>query len=619
MPLESLNALVITQDDAVFQALSEGLRRVGAASVLHARSSQAAVAEMRRQKFSVSVGVVHVDEDLGYDKVPLHALLQGADAALRFPASFAVVRARSREFLAEVRSLGFSAVMPLPLNQTLVRLSLNKLVANLEAEYRNPDLETLRRALDKGDLDFVEDRCLKALRRSKQGHPLLGAWLGEVYFRRGRFADALGCIQKVALGASVADPMASDAIRLLAKTLHKMGRSEEAFSELLRLPGGEAQSRSVVTGLVPLLHAYASQRKAHGHSEEAVACYEMALREPDARQYEGQLNLNLGLAHAALGQWDAARQAALRSVASSPQGRARKAQDLLRYIESRIPVAAAVPDDVWVAGVNDTDLGSAAVSAQRDNAAEVGSHETRTFEFLGLGGLDGAGDVQEPPEESQQPIVPEHEPGDGEHDFSVQDQAEVSPPLLDAQDEPSEAHALQSVLESETQGLDMPVHDEGGDGQGPGLETFFGAAAESGPELPNEQAVAESADPPSALGSALDEMLDAVASPTSTDDDPNPHKGTALPLPQEQVQNVGSENAARDLATEGEQATTKAESEDDPRTRKWGLMPDDKILAYIMFEGEFPAIKVKPLKIQPTVKAEWVREAFELEDTGSDG
>lgn len=613
MPLESLNALVISHDDAVFQALSEGLRRVGVAGVLHARSSQAAIAEMRRQKFSVALGVVHIDEEHGYDKVPLRALVQGAEAALRFPATFAVVRARSREFLAEVRSLGFSAVMPLPLNQTLVRLTLNKLVANLEAEYRNPDLEALRRALDKGDLDFVEDRCLKALRRNKQRHPLLGAWLGEVYFRRGRFADALGCIQKVASGASAAGPMASDAIRLLAKTLYKMGRSEEAFSELLRLPGGEAQSRSVVTGLVPVLHAYASQRKAHGHSEEAVVCYEMALREPDARQYEGQLNLNLGLAHAALGQWDAARQAALRSVASSPQGRARKAQDLLRYIESRIPVAAAVPDDVWVSGASDTGLESEAESPERNDSAEVGSHEASAFEFLGLGGLDAAGDVQEPSEESQQPIVPEREQGDGEHDFGVQDQAEVSPPLLDAQDETSEAHALQSVFESETQGLAMPLHDDDGDGQEPGSETFFGASAEPGLGLLDEQGVAL----PSALGSALDEMLGAVASPAPAAEG---QMETLLPLPpQQQVDTGVNDGAARESAAEGGQAATKAESEDDPRTRKWGLMPDDKILAYLMFEEEFPGIKVKPLKVQPTIKAEWVREAFELEDTGSDG
>jgi tetratricopeptide (TPR) repeat protein len=340
MRAEALSALVISADDAFFQSVADCLRWAGSETISRVRTGKAASAELASKRFFYSAVVIHVEEDVYYDVEFIQSLVHGRDASFRSMPVVAIASVKSRQFYAELAGMGLTAVVPAPINRVLLRNTLFKIFRDLQLEYRNPDPRALRRALANGDVEFVEERCIRALQHQPQ-NPTLCSYLGEVYFRQSKFERALEQANSAIRGATQELPL--DAIRLKAKTLHKMGKSDLAFAVVPQLIKSDGRERSAIGGMISVLNSYAGQLKASGKIEEALVYYNLALAEPEATEYRAQLGLNIALAYLAANKLRGAYMAASQSLAASG-GKSRKARELIAYIEKNHPPEAFGPE-----------------------------------------------------------------------------------------------------------------------------------------------------------------------------------------------------------------------------------------------------------------------------------
>lgn len=376
MRAESLSALIVSSDDAFCRSVADCLRWSGAERALRVRTGKAARAELSRKRFFYSVIVIHIIEDSVYDVDFIEGLIRSRDMALRSIPCVAVASATSRAFYAELGQLGFRALVPAPINRVLLRDTFLSIFKELQKEYRNPDLRLLKRALSSGDLDFVEERCTRALQHQAD-HRSYSAYLGEVYFRQGHLQKALE--KSEAAIVALDGGSNADGYRLKAKVLHKMGRSSEAWDVLpFLLKQAGDHEHPCIQGLVPLMNAYAAHLKAAGQVEEALIYYNRALSEPDAREYESPLYLNIALAHMMAQGYLQAYEAAERSLALSG-GQSRKAKDLMLFLRKNhpevfapdAPAKATLEEKVGAGAIAQKARRQAAHSAQEEDSSSV--------------------------------------------------------------------------------------------------------------------------------------------------------------------------------------------------------------------------------------------------------
>jgi tetratricopeptide (TPR) repeat protein len=584
--MPALGALIVSPDDALSRGLAESLRWVGAENIVRLRHGRAALDEAKRHRFAYKVVVVHIEEHDNFDVEFIEQLLRSRDQAFRSLQSVAVVRSRSREFLAEIHKMGFSSVVTLPLNQNLFRASLARLFAALEAEYRRPDTSALRRALNNGDLDFVEERCAMVLGHDPKHHLAMVLW-GEACFRRGRFEEAREWAQK-ALDTKE-DSIAKDARRLFAKSCFALNRTEEAFAAVGVLQEvGASQMSSCVQGMIPILNAYASSCKAQGQFEAAIACYRAALTESDGRQYERQLYLNMALACLASGDVRAAYVAASRSAAAS--GASSKARELLAHIEKTFSRDEYDPRTVREAEpAPDAVLGLVTSAEQEPRDGGVASLPPETVATQSSDhDLTEEVDLPAKTASLMPPPVVAEEPSldDVGHDFDLGLGGDATDFSFDVSAADVESARLErermAALAAELQ-VDLPsVGDERMEsGLGSALEDALGVVAEM---MPSQDLEPESSSKSYGVQSSGDSFLAALASQ---------REAPAAEVAASKVPGKKADEAPQDKA----------------RVR-WDLMPEDKILQYLLFRGEHPDVKVKPLKVQPTVRLEILSGQF---------
>jgi tetratricopeptide (TPR) repeat protein len=632
MRAEALSALVVATDDAVCQGVAEGLRWVGADRVVRVRSGQSAQAEITKKRFVYSVVVIHIQEDVSYDVGFIETLLHSRDLAFRSMPVVAVAQVRTREFLSELHKLGFKAVFTLPLNRILLRNSLVKIFGELQSDYRSPDPKLLRRALSNGDVDFVEERSIRALRHQPHD-PVLKTYLGEVYFRQGKIAEALALATEAVSGSEDVAPI--DAQRLMAKVLFKMGKVEDAFNVLPYLVKDQGQDRPAVLGLVPVLNACASHRKAAGQVEEALVYYNLALSEADARKFEHQLCLNVALAHLAGGDVRAAHVAASRSLSSS-MGSFQKPLDLVRHIEANFP-----KEDYLPLAVGAPSNGAKGTAADRYGSM-VGRHKNRRFDADDGDDLDGEGRGSEAVLTQSSAGQELGMAGDLTEELDFPEGA-TPPPRAPAQQsqKSSVLAAMGRIGQDGFDGLDLDGEVERPeatiDTVGEDLDVTLDLSADDLDfEVSKEALDASRARREPAAELALETMSDNAGMDFSQGEDPfGSELGSALSdaLGSDSFGDVGNGlDSVSDgtLALAGglggavasgtigqkdrtlesvskESATPSGES----RRIKWESMTEDKILTFLMYEGEYPPIKVKPLKFQVNRKFDAVTEEFQ--------
>lgn len=651
MRAEALSALVVSADDSFFQSVADCLHWAGSETIGRVRTGKAAAAEIAAKRFFYSAVVIHVEEDVSYEVEFIQSLLHGRDASLRSMPVIAIATVKSREFYAELTSMGLAAVVPAPMNRVLLRNTLFKIFRDLQLEYRSPDPRVLRRALANGDVDFVEERCIRALQHQPQ-NGLLRSYLGEVYFRQGKFERALEQADAAVAGAAQELPL--DAIRLKAKTLHKMGKTELAYAVLPQLIKAQVSERSAIGGMIGVLNSYAGHLKSSGNIEESLVYYNMALAEPEASEYRVQLGLNVALAFFAGNKLSQAYMAASQSLAASG-GKSRKARELIAYIEKNHPPAAYGPEPLPdlrksavrgaqssrnrrasdSSGLNEFDGQAASArggAAWRERQAELGSEDLAALEaqlteevdlppagngaplnksplvndvfyaMKMLGTEDGSAlstgaRAKENPLASSDTLDSvgdslgiESTASADEFDFEVSDSSlaaareQLKSPNLGKTGSPDFPSSSLSDLDSalflaiENQSFDSPadilIQDASRDLFGEfgefSLEQENVVPQQAAPRLASAKAAAQ----PPKVGAAKKSV--APAAPAKPGNAPAA-KGA---LPAEEVKKEES-----GIPGEGEKIN-------------WRTMSEESLLAYIMFEKEYPRIKVKPQKIQ---------------------
>ncbi len=664
----ALSALVVSADDAFFQSVADCLRWAGSETISRVRTGAAASAELASKRFFYSAVVIHVEEDVYYDAEFIQSLVHGRDSSFRSMPVVAIATVKSRQFFAELSGMGLTAVVPAPINRVLLRNTLFKIFRDLQLEYRNPDPRALRRALANGDVEFVEERCIRALQHQPQ-NPTLCSYLGEVYFRQGKLERALEQANLAIRGAAQELPL--DAIRLKAKTLHKMGKSDIAFAVVPQLIKSDGRERSAIGGMISVLNSYAGQLKASGKIEEALVYYNLALAEPEANEYRAQLGLNISLAYLAANKVRGAYMAASQSLAASG-GKLRKARELIAYIEKNHPPEAFGPEPVQEVGKQSGRPGQA-------------PQPKRVSESFGLDEFDG---LSPSGPQTQTPIH-------AEADFGAEDLAALEAQLTEEVDLPSasgEAPATRSAAPSdvfsamkmlgtdeapEVQQATGPLNDafdpemtldsfgdslgvsdqmsaddfdfevsaidlaaswqeraataqQDGAGsaskaQSPALSdldsALFLALENQNFESPADALIQDAAQ--KLLGDlgdfgdlAADSVGFAPQKPAAIQPAP---KAIMQPSPGDTVKKQPPQAAKppvpADLKANADKPAEPTEDDDDTSAAggriNWRTMTEESLLAYVMFEKEYPRIKVKPQKVQPRKRVQANFDEFE--------
>lgn len=333
MRAESLNALLVSGDDQFCAYVNDCLRWAGAERIGRVRTGSAAQAVLSKKRFAYSVVVIQIVEDEAFDVRFIESMLNGSDIALRFVPVVAVAAVRTKSFYRELSGLGFSSLVLSPVRRALLRTVFLKLFQKLQSEFRNPDEGMLARALVAGDLDYVEERCARALHHHPD-EPLYTALLGETAARRQDWAEALKYAELALKRHS--DHAVPEATRLKAKALFHTGKKDEAFAllpQVLRQAKGSGQDGAfLVQGLVPILNQYARQLKSHAKIEEALLYYNKALDEPDGVSVSHQILLNMALARFSDGSYRDSLELARRAADASPDPFA-KAERLIELLE----------------------------------------------------------------------------------------------------------------------------------------------------------------------------------------------------------------------------------------------------------------------------------------------
>jgi tetratricopeptide (TPR) repeat protein len=665
MRAEALSALVVSADDAFFQSVADCLRWAGSETISRVRTGKAASTELASKRFFYSAVVIHVEEDVYYDVEFIQSLVHGRDASFRSMPVVAIASVKSRQFYAELAGMGLTAVVPAPINRVLLRNTLFKIFRDLQLEYRNPDPRALRRALANGDVEFVEERCIRALQHQPQNQTLC-SYLGEVYFRQGKFERALEQANSAIRGATQELPL--DAIRLKAKTLHKMGQSDLAFAVVPQLIKSDGRERSAIGGLISVLNSYAGQLKASGKIEEALVYYNLALAEPEANEYRAQLGLNVALAYLAANKVRGAYIAASQSLAASG-GKSRKARELIAYIEKnhppeafgpeplqevrkplarpgKSPAPSAVADAFGLDEFDGLSPGSPHAEAPIDSEAAIGSEDLAALEAQLTEEVDlpSVGDAPmnkspapsdvfaamkmlgaEESVEMQQKTAELNDAFDGEitrdsfgdslgvtgqesaddFDFAVSDtdlaaarQERVPAGQREGAGSPSKVpSAAPSELDSalflalENQNFDSAADALIQDASDELLGDLGELAADPvgfAPDLPAPIPPApKAAMQPPVIGAVKKQPPPAAKSPAADD--------------------LNAKNANPAEPTKDEEADSNAA---DDRIN-WRTMTEESLLAYVMFEKEYPRIKVKPQKMQPRKRVQANFDEFE--------